>query len=61
MRIYFIGQKGMPAKFGGVETHVEKLATCLVKAGHQVYVYTRADYTNPKLKEIKGVNLISLS
>lgn len=61
MKIYFIGQKGIPAKFGGVETHVEKLVTCLVKAGHQVYVYTRPSYTDPKLKTYKGVNLISLS
>lgn len=61
MKIYFIGQKGIPAKCGGVETHVEKLATRLVKAGHQVYVYTRGNYTDSKLKEFNGVNLISLS
>ncbi|MFH1233839.1 MAG: glycosyltransferase family 4 protein [Patescibacteria group bacterium] len=60
MNIYFIGQKGIPAKFGGVETHVEELATRLVKAGHQVYAYTRPNYTDPKLKKFKGVNLISL-
>ncbi|MDO9399663.1 MAG: glycosyltransferase family 4 protein [bacterium] len=61
MNIYFIGQKGMPAKFGGVERHVEELSTRLVKAGHQVYVYTRPSYTDAKLKEINGVNLVSLS
>lgn len=60
MNIYFIGQKGIPAKFGGVETHVEELTTRLVKAGHQVYAYTRPNYTDPKLKKFKGVNLISL-
>ncbi|MFH1772842.1 MAG: glycosyltransferase family 4 protein [Patescibacteria group bacterium] len=60
MIIYFIGQKGIPAKFGGVERHVEELATRLVKAGHQIYVYTRANYTDPKLKEFHGVNLIAL-
>jgi len=60
MKIYFIGQKGIPAKFGGVERHAEELATRLVKAGHQVYAYTRTNYTDSKLKKFKGVNLISL-
>lgn len=60
MKIYFIGQKGIPAKFGGVETHVEELSTRLVKAGHEVYVYVRPNYTDIKLTEHKGINLISL-
>ncbi|MEK7203096.1 MAG: glycosyltransferase family 4 protein [Patescibacteria group bacterium] len=60
MKIYFIGQKGIPTKFGGVERHVEEVATRLVKAGHQVYVYTRPNYTDAKLKKFHGVNLISL-
>lgn len=60
MKIYIIGQKGIPAKFGGVETHVEELSTRLVKLGHDVYAYTRPNYTDPKLKSYKGVNLISV-
>lgn len=60
MKVYFIGQKGMPAKSGGVERHVEELATRLVKVGHEVYVYTRPSYTDHKSKEYKGVRLISL-
>ncbi len=60
MKIYFIGQKGIPAKFGGVEKHVEELATRLVKAGHEVNVYTRPNYTETKLKSWRGVKLISL-
>jgi glycosyltransferase involved in cell wall biosynthesis len=60
MKIYFIGQKGIPSKFGGVEKHVEDLSTRLVKAGHEVFVYTRANYTDRKLKKYRGVNLISL-
>lgn len=60
MKIYFIGQKGIPAKYGGVEKHVEELATRLVRAGHEIFVYTRPGYTEPKLKIYKGVNLISL-
>jgi len=61
MKIYFIGQKGIPAKFGGVERHVEELATRLIKADHEVYVYTRPNYTDSKQRKIKGINLISLS
>jgi glycosyltransferase involved in cell wall biosynthesis len=60
MKIVFIGQKGIPAKFGGVEKHVSDLAVKLVKLGHQVTVYTRSNYTDPNLTEYRGVKLISL-
>jgi glycosyltransferase involved in cell wall biosynthesis len=59
MKIYFIGQKGIPAKSGGVEKHVEALATSLAKQGQEVFVYTRPNYTNRKLTEYQGVKLIS--
>ncbi len=60
MKIYFIGQKGIPAIYGGVERHVEELATRLVKEGNEVFVYVRNHYTPKYLKEYKGVNLIHL-
>ena len=60
MKIFFIGQKGIPSISGGVEKHVEDLAPCLVKQGHEVFVYTRFNYTSRKLKEYKGVKLIGL-
>ena len=60
MKIAIIGQKGIPAVSGGVETHVEKLSVKLAKKGHEVYVYTRPNYTDKKLKKYNGVNLISL-
>lgn len=60
MKIYFIGQKGIPAKSGGVEKHVEELSTRLAMAGNEVYVYTRPNYTDKNLEEHKGVKLISL-
>jgi glycosyltransferase involved in cell wall biosynthesis len=59
MKIAIIGQKGIPAIGGGVERHVEELATRLVKRGNEVFVYTRSNYTSPNLKKYKGVNLIS--
>ena len=60
MRIAFIGQKGIPAKFGGVEKHVEDLSRRLAAAGHEVIVYTRPNYTDPQLGIWQGVKLISL-
>lgn len=63
MRISMLGCKGIPAAFsqgGGVETHVEELATRLVERGHKVTVYVR-HYANPKgLKSYKGVRLVTL-
>ncbi|MFA6106444.1 MAG: glycosyltransferase family 4 protein [Patescibacteria group bacterium] len=60
MKIVFIGQKGIPAVSGGVEKHVEELSVRLVKLGHEVSVYVRPNYTDPGIKDFKGVNLISL-
>jgi glycosyltransferase involved in cell wall biosynthesis len=60
MRIAFIGQKGIPAKFGGVERHVEELASEMAKMGHEVFVYVRNNYTPKEIKEYKGIKLIHL-
>ncbi|MFW0837559.1 MAG: glycosyltransferase family 4 protein [Candidatus Komeilibacteria bacterium] len=60
MKIAFIGQKGIPAKAGGVERYVEAVATGLVKQGQQVFVYTRPYYSDAKKNIWRGVNLISL-
>jgi glycosyltransferase involved in cell wall biosynthesis len=60
MKIYFIGQKGIPAIYGGVESHVQELATRLVKEGNEVFVYCRDHYTPKDLKEYKGVKLLHL-
>lgn len=60
MRIAFIGQKGIPMLAGGVEKHVEEVATRMAKLGHEVFVYVRNNYTEENLKEYKGVHLIHL-
>lgn len=45
MKIAFIGQKAIPfSEGGGVERHVEELATRLAKAGNEVTVYVRPRY-----------------
>ncbi|OGI15512.1 MAG: hypothetical protein A2878_00185 [Candidatus Moranbacteria bacterium RIFCSPHIGHO2_01_FULL_54_31] len=58
MKIAFIGQKGIPSLSGGVEKHVEKLATRLAASGQEVFVYVRSHYTDPTLAEYAGVKLI---
>jgi glycosyltransferase involved in cell wall biosynthesis len=54
-----IGHRGIPATYGGVERHVEELATRLVSLGFEVYVYCRSNYT-PPMKDFRGVRLVRL-
>ena len=44
MKIAFIGQKGIPAHSGGVERHVDDIATRLAAEGHEAIVYCRGRY-----------------
>ena len=69
MKIAMIGHKRVPSREGGVEVVVEELSTRFVKKGHQVDVYNRkgknvqdknADKQNKKLKEYKGVRIITI-
>ena len=60
MRIAMIGQKGMPATYGGVERHVHDLAVRLVKAGHQVTAYSRAWYNGGQTGLVEGVSVVLL-
>jgi len=60
MRIAMIGQKGLPATYGGVEHHVEQLGSRLAKRGHEVVVYTRPSYSDPSLTEHMGMALKSI-
>ena len=55
-----IGQKGIPARGGGVERHVEELATRLAKNGHEVFVYCREHYTSSRSATYNGVHCIYL-
>lgn len=57
MRVAYIGQKGMPATFGGVEHHVDRLSREMAAQGHDVTVYVRNWYTDKKLKAYEGVKL----
>lgn len=45
LNIAMIGSKGLPAKFGGVERHVEEIGRRLVARGHRVTVYARKPFS----------------
>ena len=52
-----IGQKGLPATFGGVERHVEELGSRLAARGHDVTVYARPGYTEAGPAEYRGMHV----
>jgi len=52
-----IGQKGIPATYGGIEKHVDEIARRLAARGHDVTVYCRLHYT-PAGAEVPGVRLV---
>lgn len=54
-----IGQKGVPATFGGIERHVEELSRRLTQSGCEVVAYCRTHYT-PKDATLSGVRLVRL-
>jgi glycosyltransferase involved in cell wall biosynthesis len=66
MRIAMVGQKGIPAIYGGIERHVEELSIRLVECGFDVFVYCRPWYStklkvkSEKLKIFNDVKLIYL-
>lgn len=57
MKIAMIGQKGIPARSGGIERHVEELSAELVTRGHEVLVFCRSWYVWP-IRNHRGVQCI---
>jgi glycosyltransferase involved in cell wall biosynthesis len=45
MRIAVIGPYGLPALYGGIERHSEEIYSRLVEQGHEVTLYSRANYS----------------
>jgi glycosyltransferase involved in cell wall biosynthesis len=60
MNIAFIGQKGFPATYGGVERHVEELALRLAARGHRPCVYSRPHYGHGATGLDRGVSVVTL-
>ncbi len=59
MKIAMVGQKGIPATYGGVERHVEELSAALCALGHEVTVYSRPHYAE-RVSAYRGVRIKSL-
>lgn len=59
MRILMIGQRGIPATYGGVERAVEEISVRLAGRGHEVTVLCRPRYT-PAIKSYQGVRIVRL-
>lgn len=57
LRIAMVGQKGLPATFGGVERHVEEVGAWLADRGHDVTVYCRNSYGRNGQREYRGMRL----
>jgi len=57
MRIAYIGLKGLPGTFSGIETHVHELGKRLVLRGHEVTAYVRPQYTPREIREDAGIRL----
>lgn len=49
MKLAIIGQKGIPSRAGGVEIHVEEIASRLALHGENVTVYCRESYCEEKI------------
>lgn len=57
LRIAMIGQRGLPATFGGIEHHVEELGARLAARGHEVIVYCRTNYAEERTACFRGMRL----
>lgn len=53
MRFGILGTRGIPARYGGFETFAEELSTRLVQRGHEVTVYCRERYPEPKYRGVQ--------
>jgi glycosyltransferase involved in cell wall biosynthesis len=60
LRVAMIGQRGVPATFGGIERHVEELGQRLVERGHEVTVFCRSNYLTEITDSYRGMQLRSL-
>jgi glycosyltransferase involved in cell wall biosynthesis len=60
LRIAMIGQKGLPATFGGIEHHVEELGSRMAASGHEVTVFCRTNYGDGHRRRHRGMRLVVL-
>jgi glycosyltransferase involved in cell wall biosynthesis len=58
LRIAMIGGRGIPATYGGVERAVEELSAGLAARGHDVTVFARRSYSDPRITRHRGVDVL---
>lgn len=58
LHIAMVGQKGLPATFGGIEHHVEHVGRRLAERGHYVTVYCRSSYGAIPSRRYHGMQLV---
>jgi len=58
LHIAMVGQKGLPATFGGIERHVEEMGARLAQRGHRVTVYCRPGYSQHGRGVYRGMELV---
>ena len=57
LRIAMIGQRGLPATYGGIEHHVAHLGARLAARGHEVTVFCRSNYAPARSATFDGMRL----
>jgi glycosyltransferase involved in cell wall biosynthesis len=60
LRIAMVGQRGVPATWGGIERHVAELGSRLVRRGHTVTVFNRTNYQSHRWRHFRGMRVQSL-
>jgi glycosyltransferase involved in cell wall biosynthesis len=57
LTVAFLGLKGIPAKWGGIEVYVQEIACRLARRGHDVTVYCRKWFTGD-IESYGGIRII---
>jgi len=60
VRIAMVGIRGVPARYGGLETCAEEVGARLAERGHEVFCYCRRGFPHDGLKEHRGIRRIEL-
>ena len=60
MKIAMLGIRGVPARYGGLETCAEEVGARLAAMGHEVYCYCRKGSPDDGLVEFRGIRRINL-
>jgi glycosyltransferase involved in cell wall biosynthesis len=53
VRLALLGTRGIPANYGGFETFAEELSTRLAARGHEVTVYCRQPFGEPRYRGVR--------